>query len=84
MSGIFYPRLLAFIREEPKSDAGGELFFTLEMYPLTVRSIPQIFVSIFQKLSKLRQELEDEQQEALNLGQVADMWIHFTDPIYVQ
>ncbi|KAJ6570219.1 nuclear condensing complex subunit [Mycena vulgaris] len=47
------------------------------------RVMRKIFIDIFQKLSKLRQDLEDE-KDAINLVQIADMWLHWTDPFQVQ
>ncbi|KAJ7678541.1 nuclear condensing complex subunit [Mycena rosella] len=43
------------------------------------RVMREIFVYIFQKLSKLSKELDDD-LDAPDLAQIADMWIHWTDP----
>ncbi|KAJ7510357.1 nuclear condensing complex subunit [Mycena galericulata] len=47
------------------------------------RVMREIFTSIFRKLSKLRQALNDE-NDAIDLSQVTLMWIYWTDPFQVQ
>ncbi|KAJ7454809.1 nuclear condensing complex subunit [Mycena latifolia] len=47
--------------------------------PSNQRVMREIFTYIFEELSKLRKDL-DEDQEALNLAQISDMWLHWTDP----
>ncbi|KAJ7178845.1 nuclear condensing complex subunit [Mycena crocata] len=46
------------------------------------RVMRDIFIDIFQKFSKLRQDMDDE-DDVINLSQVASMWLHWTDPSQV-
>ncbi|KAJ6493812.1 nuclear condensing complex subunit [Mycena vulgaris] len=50
--------------------------------PQNQRVMGKIFICTFEKLSALCHN--DEEKSAINLAQVADMWLHWTDPFQVQ
>ncbi|KAJ7086065.1 nuclear condensing complex subunit [Mycena belliarum] len=47
------------------------------------RVMRKIFIRTFEELSTLREELNEEEKEGLNLGQITDMWLYWTNPLEV-
>lgn len=84
MLGIFHSYAVSIICRIPTGLAERK-FLSLMRSLLTVITITisQIFIYIYRKLSELHQRLEEE-EDNIDLAQITNIWLAWTDPRQVQ
>jgi hypothetical protein len=80
VSVVLPPRLLLLVADKSAEDAICE---STRIHPFVIfvvtTNIGQIFIPVFQQMSAMHKELEDD-EEMVNPAQVAGMFVDWTDP----